>query len=245
MNTLLRHTSHTVQEEDLEGLPSPVQRYLRFSAVVGKPWVETVRLRYSGKFRMAADKPWMPLEATQYYTVNPPGFLWRARFKMLGLPFMTASDTYQDGHSHMHGKVAGLFTVVDGRGDEVDQGAMVRYLQEMCWFPTAYLGSNIRWQAVDDHTADVTLDDSGKQATGRMHFDDTGRMLSFAAQRYGEFAGEYVMKTWTTPMTEYAAMNGMNIPIAGLGVWQLPAADFSYIRVRVKELIYNDALPSW
>jgi hypothetical protein len=122
---------------------------------------------------------------------------------------------------------------------------MVRYLQEMSWFPTAFLGSNIRWQAVDDHAADVTLNDSGKQVTGRMYFDDTGRMLSFAAQRYGAFAGKYVINIWTTPMTEYADVNSMHIPIAGLGVWQLPSADFSYIRVRVKELIYNDVVPSW
>jgi hypothetical protein len=234
-----------ITEDNLTGLPTPVQRYLRYSGVVGKPWVQTVRLKYTGEFRMAADKPWMPLAVTQFYTTNPPGFLWKAQFKMLGMPFMFATDTYRDGHNHMLGKVAGLFTVVDGRGKEVDQGTMVRYLQEMSWFPAAYLGKNIRWQAVDDHAADVTLYDGGKQVTGRMYFDDSGRMLSFAAQRYGKFGGQFAMNTWTTPMTEYAEINGMNIPIAGRGVWLSPSADFAYIDVRVQELVYNEPVPAW
>jgi hypothetical protein len=33
------------------------------------------RLR-TRRFRTGLDKPWMPLSASQYYTVNPPGFIW-------------------------------------------------------------------------------------------------------------------------------------------------------------------------
>jgi hypothetical protein len=234
-----------VTEANLSGLPAPVQRYMRFSGVIGKPWIENVRLKYTGTFRMSPDKPWMSLAATQFYTTNPPGFLWKARFKILGVPFMFASDLYKNRHSHMLGRVAGLFTVVDGQGEEVDQGTMVRYLQEMTWFPTAYLGDNIQWAAVDDHAADVTFTDSGRSVTGRMYFDDSGRMLNFVAQRYGEFEGKFVMKTWSTPMTEYAQINGMTIPIAGLGVWQLPSVDFSYINVHVDELVYNEVMSGW
>jgi hypothetical protein len=234
-----------VTEDDLAGLPAPVQRYLRYSDVIGKPWVSTVRLKYTGKFRMAPDRPWMGVDVTQFYTTNPPGFLWKARFSMAGVPFMWATDTYKNGQSHMLGRLAGLFTVVDGRGEEINQGTMVRYLQEMAWFPAAYLGDNITWQAVDDHAADVTLHDSGRSVTGRMYFDDLGRMLNFAAERYGEFNGKSMMKTWTTPMTEYAEINGMNLPVAGRGVWLLPPADFAYIQVRVQEIVYNQPIPAW
>jgi len=30
---------------------------------------------------------------------------------------------------------------------------MLRYLDEMTWFPTAFLGDNITWQAVDGGAA--------------------------------------------------------------------------------------------
>jgi hypothetical protein len=232
-------SSSIVTAYDLAELPVPVQRYMTYTGVVGKPWINTVHLKYTGKFRMAVDKPWMPIRADQVYNTNPPGFLWKAQFKMAGLPLMFGTDSYKAGHSHMHGKLAGLFTVVDGQGDEVDQGTAVRYLQEMTWFPTAYLGDNITWQAVDDHAADVTLHDNGKSFTARMYFDDAGRLLTFVAQRYGEFNGSYSVKTWTTPVTEYAELGGLRLPIAGLGVWQLPSGDFPYVNVRLTELEYN------
>jgi hypothetical protein len=216
-----------------------VQRYLRFSGVVGQPWIRTVRLRYRGHFRMAVNKPWMPLHAEQFYTTDRPGFLWKARFSIAGLPLMFGSDLYKDGHSHMHGKLLGLFTVVDGQGETVDQGTMLRYLQEMSWFPTAYLGHNITWRALDDHSADVSLHDRGKTVTGRMYFDDEGRLLSFVAQRYGEFNGRSMLETWSTPTTEYARLAGLRLPAAGLGVWQLPKGDFAYINVRVTRIEYN------
>ncbi len=235
-------TSTVVTEADLAGLPAPVQRYMRYSGVVGQPWIETARVRYSGRFRMALDKPWLPIQVDQVYRTDPPAFLWKARFKFYGLPLMRATDTFRNGHGHMLGKLAGLFTVVDGQGDEVDQGTMIRYLQEMAWFPSAYLGQNITWGAVDDHAADVTLNDSGKSVTGRMYFDDTGRMLSFSAQRYGEFEGRFEIRTWTAPMTEYGEFNGLKLPVVGRGVWQLPAYDLAYVEVQVQDIVFNQAI---
>jgi hypothetical protein len=40
-----------ITEEMLEELPQAVQRYLRYSGVVGTPWIETVRLKQVGTFR--------------------------------------------------------------------------------------------------------------------------------------------------------------------------------------------------
>jgi hypothetical protein len=131
---------------------------------------------------------------------------------------------------------------VEGHGAEINQGAMVRYLQEMAWFPAAYLSDYITWHAVDDHAADVTFHDMGKQVSGRMYFDDAGRMLTFCAQRYGDIAGQSALYTWSTPMTEYALCAGLNLPVAGLGVWRLPGGDFPYINIRITEIEYNQPL---
>lgn len=234
-----------ITEANLDHLPTPVQRFMRFSRVVGTPWIKTVRLRYSGHFRMSPQKPWMPISVTQLYTTQPPTFLWKARFRMFGLPLMNAVDVYKDGHSRMHGKLLGRFTVVDGSGPEVLQGTMIRYLQEMTWFPSAYLYEYMTWQAVDDHSADVTFTDHGQSVGGRMYFDDEGRLLSFVAQRYGEFDKRYVIRTWATPATEYQPMAGLVLPIAGVGVWQLPDGDFPYVDIRIHEIAYNVPLETF
>lgn len=229
-----------ISEDNLLGLPAPVQRYLRYSGVIGKTPITTAFVRYTGRFRTKPDQPWMRMVAKQTYTVNPPGFAWRVRFKFAGIPFMFGSDTYKNGHSRMIGKLLSLFTVVDGHGDEVDQGTMARYLQEMIWFPTAYLSDYVTWQAVDDHVADATFTAYGKSITGRMFFDDTGRFLNFSTRRYGEFAGNYEINTWTTPTTVYREFSGFNLPAAGSVVWQLPEGDFPYVEYQLEDVVYDD-----
>ena len=222
-----------ITEALLAALPAPVQRYLTYTGLIGKRWIKTARVEYVGEFRLAADKPWMPMRVEQTYTTDPPGFQWNARFKMFGLPLISAQDTYKAGEGHMFGKLAGLFTIFDARGGELLQGTMVRYLQEMMWFPTAYLSDHISWQAVDDHVADVTYTQSGESVTGRMYFDDEGRLLNFVADRYREDQGSYTLDRWSAPVTEYGTMAGFRLPVGGVGVWQLPDGDLSYVRLYV------------
>ncbi|HET9082656.1 MAG TPA: DUF6544 family protein [Trebonia sp.] len=58
----------------------------------------------------------------------------------------------------------------------MDQAEMMRYLSEMIWFPAAFLAGNISFQAVDDSSAQVTLTDHGRTATGTLFFDTEGRL---------------------------------------------------------------------
>jgi len=235
----VKTTARIVTADMLALLPGPVQRYLNYTGVVGQPWIDTVRLRYTGRFRLGTDRPWMPIVANQVYTTNPPGFHWKARFKIAGLPLLRGDDTYQAGHGHMFGKLAGLYTVFDARGDELDQGTMMRYLNEMMWFPVAFLSDYITWQAVDDHAVDVTFTDGGKSVSARLFIDDLGRLMNFVAQRYRENKGRYTFDTWATPVVEYGRFAGLNLPARGAGVWYLPSGDLGYIDTHLVEVVYN------
>jgi hypothetical protein len=228
-----------ITEDMLADLPAPVQRYLDFTGVVGKPWVDTVHLKQTGRFRQGLERPWMPMTVEQSYTVYPPAFIWNARFKVAGLPLLRARDKYEAGHGHMFGKLAGLFTVFDVRGEQLDQGTMVRYLSEMIWFPSAFLGENIKWDGVDDHTARVTFSDHGNSVSGLMHFDETGKLTNFTAERYREIEGEFFLDAWSTPITKYGLMAGLNLPIGGQAVWNLPDGDLVYAEVEITEITYN------
>ncbi len=228
-----------VTAEMLDDLPEPVRRYLSYTGVVGKPWVNTVRVKYAGKFRRAADQPWMPMTAEQYYTTNPPGFVWDATISLARLPLMHGHDTYKAGHGHMFGKIACLFTLFDARGEALDQGSMMRYLNEMMWFPTAFLGQNISWYGVDEQSADVTLHDCGKSVSARLFFDDEGRLTNFVTKRYRENSGTYTLDTWSTPVTAYGVRAGLNLPIRARAEWNLPSGDLPYIDLEITEIEYN------
>ncbi len=221
-------TGDVITTEEIQNLPEPVQRYMKFSGVVGTPWIRTARVKQAGRFRMGPDRPWMPVKADQIFTTDPPGFVWRASFKLFGLPLMSARDSYQAGHGHMFGKLAGLVNIFDARGLEMDQGSLVRYLGEMIWFPTAFLGKYITWQAIDDHSAQVTLTDGEKTARARMEFDSQGRPILFATTRYQEQNGQYTLLPWSVPMDRYQAFAGLTIPVHGMVTWNYPQGDFAY-----------------
>ncbi len=132
-----------VTEAMLAPLPEPMQRYLRYSGIVGKPMIHTVRLKQAGRFRTGPDQAWLDFTAEQYYTVDTPGFVWNTTMRIHGIPFLVGRDLYQNATGNMQITIGALITVANGRGPQMDQGTMLRYLNEMMWFPTAYLGDNI------------------------------------------------------------------------------------------------------
>jgi hypothetical protein len=226
-----------VTEDMLTDLPEPVQRYLRRSGVVGNTIPRTVRLKQTGRFRTGRDQPWMTFTADEFYTADEPSFLWDATFKMKGLPILRVRDSYDGGHGRMLGALGGLVPVVDGHGDGIDQGSMMRYLQEVVWFPAAFLSERIAFAPIDDATAEVTFTDGGRSVSGVLHIDDDGKITNFVAERFHNDQVGYA--TWTTPMTDFGEFEGLLLPVRGKGVWGLPDGEFEYIDVTVTQLEYD------
>lgn len=232
-----------IRPSDLGHLPQIVQQYLTHTGIVGAPMINTVHLKYVGKFRLGINKAWMTLNADQVYTVNPPGFQWKAVFKRFGFPIMSGQDVYKNGQGRMIGKLGGFFTIFDESDDNLLQGTMMRYLQEMIWFPSAYVNEYIAWKPVDEYSADATFTWGDREVTGRFFFDNMGRLKSFHGMRYNSEKGDYL--PWLTPMNEYDTVEKLNLPICGDGIWRYPEGDFTYIHMRLTELHYNISIPEF
>ena len=231
-----------ITEEMIRYLPAPVHRYMKYTGVVGQPWIAQVYLKQRGRFRKGLEKPWMPMVAEQTYTTNPPGFVWNAKFKMAGITVLRVVDSYNTGKGQMLGKLAGIITIFDARGEELDQATMLRYLNEMIWFPMALLGENISWESRDESSAYVTLTECGKSVRGILHFDEQGRVTNFTTSRYRALDdGQFSLDSWSTPVTEYGMRAGLQLPIKAQAVWNLPSGDVPYIEVEIKDIVYNRA----
>ena len=239
MEEITNQSIEFVKSEMLAGLPEPVQRYMNYTGVVGQPWIKNVLIRQSGTFRQGRERPWMPMSAKQQFTTDPPSFTWDARFKVAGLSLLSARDCYENGHGHISGKLAGVIPVFDERGEKLDQGTMLRFLGEMIWFPTAFLGRNITWEEVDGQSARATFTDHGRSVGGVFHFDDQGRPINFTTNRYREVDGEYSLDAWSTPITGYDKRAGLNLPVRGQAVWNLPEGDMPYANLEILEVLYN------
>jgi hypothetical protein len=146
---------------------------------------------------------------------------------------------YTGGEGHMLIKAGSLFTVVDSRGPEMDQGSMMRYLSEIIWFPTAFLAENVSFEAVADNSARVTLTDAGRSVTGTLYFDEEGRFKDFVAERYRTVEGGYDLETWSTPAYEYGELAGLRLPVRGGAVWKLAEGDLKYADITITDLEYD------
>ncbi len=228
-----------ISNENLQGLPLPVQKWLMNSKVAGKEKIRTVYLKQNAMLRLKPESGWMPARAEQYFTADKPGFLWKAKVKAATFLYFSGRDTYKDGRGHMLIKVLSLIKVADAKGKEVDQGAMLRYLAEMVWFPTAALNNYIEWEEIDSNTAKATMSYGGVSASGVFKFNEKGEVINFTAERYGEFGGQYLMKTWSVDMTGHKEMSGFKIPTEGEVTWKLDSGDFTWYQFKVTGVEYN------
>lgn len=237
--------AEVITEGDIAELPEPVQRYMRSSQLIGKTRVQTVRLKQKGFIRMKPDQKWIPLTAEEYYTVNPPAFIWYGRAQIMPFVSFEAIDRYSGGVGKMLAKLLSLVKVVDAAGTEMDQGAMMRFLNEMIWFPTALLNDSIQWEAIDPNSARATFAYGGKSVSAEFHFDEDGKLVNFVADRYRSVGKEFVLEKWSTPIDAYADMNGLILPVAGEAIWQLDSGDFSYIQLEITDLEYDNPTGYW
>lgn len=229
-----------ITEADIAGLPEPVQRWLRYSKVIGKERVHAVRLKQEGTIRTAEGQPWMPFTAEQYYTADSPGFVWKANVRFASFIPMSGQDMYSAGKGHMLIKLLNLVSVADATGKEMDQGAMVRYLSEIIWFPSAAVSDFIKWEPIDASSAKATMSYQGMTVSGIFHFDEKGALTDFTADRYRDAGGgKFELGKWEAPATAYGEFNGVRIPVTGEAKWLLLSGDLPYIRLTVTEVQYN------
>lgn len=230
---------------DIAMLPPPVQRYMRYSNVIGKRRISSVRLKQKGYMRMNPDGNWIPLEAEEYYTVDPPAFIWYGRAKMMPLVSFDAVDRYVDNSGRMQVKLLSFVKMVDAAGPELDQGAMMRFLNEMIWFPTAYLSEMVEWESIDDDRAQALFTFGSKKVSAEFHFDELGRVTNFVADRYRSVGKDFVLEKWSTPLNTYAEFHGINLPVTGEAVWHLDSGEFSYIKLEITGIEYDNPSGYW
>ncbi len=81
---------------------------------------------------------------------------------------------------------------------EINQGTLLRYLNEMMWFPSAALNHYIQWEAIDSTSAKATMSYQGVSASALFHFNESGQLTNFVADRYREADGEFILTKWST-----------------------------------------------
>jgi hypothetical protein len=230
-------------EAMLAGLPEPAQRYLRHAGVVGRPLVDTVRVHQRCRMRPAADGISFAVVAEQWYSVEPPGFIWDATVPVACIPVVRGRDGYLEGRGMMTIKAGSLLPIVDASGPEMDQASLLRHLSEMPWFPSAFLRDRVTWEAIDDSTVRVSITDGDLRATGTLEIDAEGRLVAFRSQRHAMVGKGFELRPWSAPTYAYGEFEGLRLPVRGAAVWTLPdGTDLPYIEVELTDVEYDPLL---
>jgi hypothetical protein len=231
----------TVSFSDFDDLPAPAARYFRFALKDGQPVVRTARIRHAGEFNL--NDKWIPFESEQHFSSHPPAFVWDAKMRTNPLIRVRVRDGYYGGQGSMTAKMFGLFTVVnaDQRNEKLALGALLRFLAESAWQPTALLPTeNLKWSAIDDNRALATLTDSGVTISLEFIFNESGEITGiFSPARFYEINGEYKPLPWAGRFWNYGRRGGMMIPLEGEVEWRLPEGPAPYWRGRIAEADYE------
>ncbi len=226
------HSARPVQDGDLVGLPPVVQTWLRRAGVVGRPPERAVYLTQRGEMKTSLDSDWMPFRAEQWFTTSQPGFVWAADVRGPFGASLAGRDRYLDAAGAMRVELLSLVPVVDSRGPTIDQGALVRYLAEVMWFPSSALATYFKWEAVDDRTARATLRHADVEVAGLFRFDEAGDVIGFEAKRYREDVLEdWIIENDPSAMKQ---IDGVRIPTQSTVSWRNDAGlRWTWLRLEI------------
>jgi hypothetical protein len=223
--------------KNLTGLPKPVRKYFMHVLKDGQKTIRVARIKQVGEFRTSpTQKRWIPFTAEQVFTTDRPGFEWQAKMKIL--PFMTLNikDEYFQGRGSMRGKLFSKLKIMNESGqEELAQGALMRYLAEAVWFPTALLpGDTLSWHEIDSESAKVVLMDGKHKVSGNFFFNEKGEINKFVTyERFRKIKGGYQKEKFSARSYNYKEFDGIRIPTEGEAEWNLSEGDFRFIKFQI------------
>lgn len=229
--------NEVLTETDLGTLPTCVQKYLKYVGVVGKPKVYNMKIVFEGQMRERG-KDWFHFSSVQYNFFGSPTRLFFMKAKVNGIPTSGYHKYTKDGAS-MRIKLLSLFPVVDLDKPELFPTETVTFFNDLCLFaPAALIDDRIIWEPIDLKSTKATYTYNGTSISAILYFNETGQLVNFISQdRYS--VSEMKTFPFSTPASNYRAVNGYQLPTYGEAIWHYPEGEFVYGKFRLVGLRYN------
>lgn len=222
----------TFNYQQLDGLPEPVIRYFKHVLKDGQPYISYARITHGGLFKTGLDKDWISIRGEQYATTEKPGFIWKGTTSMF-----IARDMYIADKGSLVVSLFSLYNVVDVKGEQYNQGELLRWLGESVLYPTNLLPSaKLKWIAIDSQTAKLTFNYNGLSLFFNLTFNDVGEITQMETKRYMD---ETNLENWVIKCADYKELNNVIIPSTFEVLWRLQKGDFSYAKFKIERIEYD------
>jgi hypothetical protein len=225
-------------EGDLQHLPLPVQRYLRYAGVLNKPKIKNFKIVFDGQMREKG-KDWFSFTSEQYnFIKEEPTRLFFMQAKMYGIT-VPGYHAYKNGKASMQVRLFGLFPVVNSKPGELDKAETVTLFNDMCLLaPSSLIDPAIRWQALDSLSVKAAFTVHDQTIAATLYFNEKGQLINFISDdRYA--IADKMQYRFSTPVSNYINFNGYNLPAYGEAIWHYPDGAFAYGKFQLREIQYN------
>ena len=228
-------------EKDIQHLPEIVQKYLHYTGTIGKEKVLNFRAEFKGGIRSDSTEDYMPIKSVQYNFTDQPTRLFYIVAKKKGIP-AKGIHLYKDETAIMLVKIFGLFTVVDAKGKEMNQGETVTLFNDMCFMaPASLIDRNIEWKEIDNKTINAKFTNGNITIGATLFFNEEGELVNFLSNDRFETKDGKIYKNypWLTPVTGYINVNGYRLPSGAKLIYKHPDEDFCYGEFNLISIEYN------
>ncbi len=225
-------SDQTFYKNQLANLPEPVQRYFNHILKDGQPYISYSRIKHDGQFKTGIDKGWINITGEQYATTEKPGFIWKGTTSMF-----VARDMYIADKGRLIISLFSVYNVADTKGEQYNQGELLRWLGESILYPTNFLpNERLQWFAIDSRSAKLNYSYKGLSLFFKITFNKIGEITEMETKRYMD---EKNLETWVIKTTNYKELNNVLIPTVFDVLWRLDKGDFSYAKFNMTEVEYN------
>mgnify|MGYP005666416263 CR=1 FL=1 len=224
-------------ESDLEHLPAPVQRYLRYTGAVGQPKVKNFRATFEGQMRKQGEE-WFNFTSEQYNFFDEPERLFFMKARVKGLP-TAGYHAFKAGAASMDIRVLSLIPVAHQDGELLRQAETVTLFNDMCLMaPATLIDERIKWTAIDKNTAKADFTNHDITISATLYFNEKGALVNFISNdRYEVNVMQQL--PFSTPVQGYQTLNNRQVMRSGDAVWHYPEGEFVYGKFGLKSLDYN------
>lgn len=230
-------TAGLVTDADVQNLPLPVMRYMKYVGVIGKPKVKNMRVVMEVQMREKG-KDFFAAVSEQYNFFDEPARLFFMKAKMSGTT-IPGYHHYMNGIAVMDIRFAGLIPIVKKDGLVMNKAETVTLFNDMCLMaPATLIDKRIVWETIDSHSAKAVFTNHGISISAILYFNEQGQLISFLSNDRTEVNS---MKNYpfTTPVHSYKNINGYNLFHEGDAVWEYPDGKFVYGKFKLKAVSYN------
>lgn len=227
-----------LRETDIQYLPEPVKKYIRYSGSIGKPKVNNFRIESTGKMRKNEQSEWMPFNTEQYNFLKTPTRLYFMNALMKHLP-VAGYHSYKNGVAIMDIRLLSMFKVQYWEGEEMNISETVTFFNDMCCMaPATLIDNRIKWLEVNVNKVNASFTNNHLTIFAWLYFNDKGVLENFISKdRYDYDAGRKL--PWATPLKDYKEINGYKLARYADAIYKYTDKDFCYGTFNLNNIEYN------